>query len=202
MEGGANDARTRVLDVAERLFGERGYGAVTLRDIAAEVGIRQASLYHHVPGGKEQLFVEVTERGLARHEAGLDAAIGAAEDLEGQLHRAARWLLSQPPVNIGRMVHSDMPAIGREHADRLTERSFHCLLLPVARALTAAERRGEIQAPRPILLAGSFLNLIEGLWSAGGGRPVPETKEEMADELIRVLLDGMRPRPSKESGVE
>lgn len=201
MEGGSSDARTRVLDVAERLFGERGYAAVTLRDIAGELGMRQASLYHHVPRGKEELFVEVTERGLLRHEAGLEAAIGAGADLEAQLTGAARWLLSQPPVNIGRMVHSDMPAIGREHADRLIDVSFRCLLLPVARALMGAEARGEILPQQPILLAATFINMIEGLWSAGGGGPLPVTKEEMADELIRVLFDGMRPRPAKEFGV-
>ena len=48
-----SEARERVLDGAAKLFTERGYAAVTLRDIAAEVGIRHTSLYHHVPGGKE-----------------------------------------------------------------------------------------------------------------------------------------------------
>ena len=38
------EARERVLSVADRLFTERGYQAVTLRDIAQEVGIRHASL--------------------------------------------------------------------------------------------------------------------------------------------------------------
>jgi len=200
MEEGTSDARERVLNVAERLFGERGYGPVTLRDIAAELGMRQASLYYHVPGGKEELYIEVTERGLQRHRAGLEAAIAAAPDLHGQLRGAARWLLSQPPVNIHRMVHSDMPAIAPEHADRMIDVSFQSLILPVAQALIVAEARGEIRAPQPILLAASFVTLIEGLWSAGGGRPVSLTREEMADELIRVVLDGVRPRPREESG--
>jgi AcrR family transcriptional regulator len=38
-----SEARERVLAAAERLFAERGYAAVTLRDIAAAVGIRHAS---------------------------------------------------------------------------------------------------------------------------------------------------------------
>ncbi len=57
---GNTDARERVLDAAERLFAERGYASVTLRDIAAEVGIRHTSLYHHVPGGKEAIFAHPT----------------------------------------------------------------------------------------------------------------------------------------------
>jgi AcrR family transcriptional regulator len=50
------DSTQRVLDVAEGLFIDRGYHAITLRDIADELGIKQASLYYHFPGGKEELF--------------------------------------------------------------------------------------------------------------------------------------------------
>ena len=37
-------ARERVLGVAERIFSERGYRAVTLREIADELGMKKASL--------------------------------------------------------------------------------------------------------------------------------------------------------------
>ncbi|GCE21918.1 TetR/AcrR family transcriptional regulator [Dictyobacter kobayashii] len=45
-------ARERVLDAAELLFARQGYASVTLRAIAAQVGIHHTSLYHHVPGAK------------------------------------------------------------------------------------------------------------------------------------------------------
>ena len=48
-----SDAKARVLEAAETLFHTRGYKAITLRDIASAVGLNHASLYHHVPGGKE-----------------------------------------------------------------------------------------------------------------------------------------------------
>ena len=56
------DSAQRVLDVAEALFMDRGYNAITLRDIADELGIKQASLYSHFPGGTEQLFMSMSER--------------------------------------------------------------------------------------------------------------------------------------------
>ena len=49
-------ARERVLDVAEALFAERGLARVTMREIAHAACMRHASLYHHAPGGKEQLY--------------------------------------------------------------------------------------------------------------------------------------------------
>jgi AcrR family transcriptional regulator len=120
-----SEAKKRVLDVAEQLFMERGYTAVTLRDIAQALNIKQASLYYHVAGGKEALFVEVLERNLARHRAGLQAALTAAGDsLRGKLMAVAQWLFSQPPMDFGRMMHSDLPALSAEQARRL-ERSIY-----------------------------------------------------------------------------
>ncbi|HEY8601264.1 MAG TPA: TetR/AcrR family transcriptional regulator [Thermomicrobiales bacterium] len=190
----SSESRERVLLLAEALFSERGYDSVTLRDIAEAIGIRQASLYHHVPGGKEQLYVEVTERGLQRHQAGLEAALATATGIRAQLRAAARWLLSQPPMNLSRLVRSDLPAIAREHADRLLATSYTTLFAPIERALRDADRSAEIRLHNPILLAATFISLIEGIWDADYVGAVRHTHAEMADELIDVLLDGLRPR--------
>ena len=189
-----SESRERVLLLAEALFSERGYDSVTLRDIAEASGIRQASLYHHVPGGKEQLYVEVTERGLQRHRVGLEMALAAATGLRAQLRAAARWLLSQPPMNLSRLVRSDLPAIAREHADRLLATSYTTLFAPIERALRDADRVAEIRLHNPTLLAVAFISLIEGIWDADYVGAVRHTHEEMADELIDVFLDGLRPR--------
>ena len=60
--GGAVTAQ-RILDVAERLFGERGYAGTALRAIAAEVGIQNPSLYKHF-ASKAALYEAVIERAL------------------------------------------------------------------------------------------------------------------------------------------
>ena len=54
----------RILDAAEALFAERGYAGATLRDVAAEVGVRTPSLYNHFPS-KESLYAAVLERGIS-----------------------------------------------------------------------------------------------------------------------------------------
>ena len=43
---------------AARLFKQKGYSAVTMRDLAAEVGIKAASLYNHI-SSKEEILNEV-----------------------------------------------------------------------------------------------------------------------------------------------
>lgn len=193
-QAGDTIKRARVLDAAEQLFAQRGYTAVTLRDIAAAVGIRHASLYHHVPGGKEQLFVEVTERHLRRHQHGLGENIrAAAPDLRARLRAAADWLLSQPPMDLVRMAYSDMPAIDTTHAARLSALAYEALLAPVEQVLAAAQQAGGVRSHDPSVIAGGLVGMIESLYAvpqSALGETAP-TRQQMAYTLIDVLLDGL-----------
>ncbi len=56
--------RDLILDVAEHRFAERGFAAVSMREIAAEAGLKnQASLYHHFKN-KRALYDAVLTRGV------------------------------------------------------------------------------------------------------------------------------------------
>lgn len=56
--------RDQILYAGERLFAERGYDGVSMRDIVAETALRnQASLYHHFRN-KRALYEAVLKRGL------------------------------------------------------------------------------------------------------------------------------------------
>jgi len=57
--------RDAILEAAERRFAERGFAAVSVREIATEAGLRnQASLYHHFRD-KRALYEAVVRRTLA-----------------------------------------------------------------------------------------------------------------------------------------
>ena len=45
-----------VLDVAARLFHERGYADTSVQDIADELGILKGSLYHYIEVKEDLLF--------------------------------------------------------------------------------------------------------------------------------------------------
>jgi AcrR family transcriptional regulator len=56
--------RDLILDAAERHFAERGFAGVSVREIAADAGLKnQASLYHHFRN-KRALYEAVLARGL------------------------------------------------------------------------------------------------------------------------------------------
>lgn len=78
-----NPGRRRVLDAAAARLVEQGYAATTLRQVAADAGIKAGSIYHHF-ASKEQLFTTVFADGIAvmvdafeRSEPGLAAHIRA-----------------------------------------------------------------------------------------------------------------------------
>ena len=189
-----SDAREQVLAAAERLFAVKGYAGTTLRDIATAVGIRHASLYHHAPGGKEELFVEVTGRALQRHRDGLAHALASAPAcLRGQLYAVADWLLAHAPMDLIRMAHADMPAIDAAQADRLSLLALESLILPVEAALHAAADRGEVADRDLGVVAGGLVGMIESLHAIPDGNLARQgrTRAEFAHRLIDVMLDGL-----------
>jgi TetR/AcrR family transcriptional regulator, lmrAB and yxaGH operons repressor len=55
------DTRSRILQAAYRLLRKRGYHASGLTDILELANAPKGSMYHHFPGGKEELGVAVVE---------------------------------------------------------------------------------------------------------------------------------------------
>ncbi len=56
-----HDTKHRILDAAETLFGEHGYGATSLRAITSAAGVNVAAVHYHF-GGKQQLLEAVFAR--------------------------------------------------------------------------------------------------------------------------------------------
>lgn len=187
-----HNPRQRVLDAAEALFMQRGYNAIALRDIADALGIKQASLYYHFPGGKEELYVAVAERVFANHYAGVAEAL-KGETLEEQLHAVAEWFAGQRQICLLGMIHADLPALQPQHTQSVQMAAMMGIFRPLSEAFGAAMARGEIVQHNPHLLAGAFLSLLDGLMIAQLMGNAPD-RSAVAGQLISVLLDGVRPR--------
>ena len=54
---GSTNTRDTILEVARRLFAERGYDGASVRRIAESAGVDPAMINHHF-GSKEQLFLD------------------------------------------------------------------------------------------------------------------------------------------------
>jgi len=68
----ANETRQQIVDVADRLFYERGYEATSFADIAKDVGLSRGNFYYHFKT-KDEILDTVIERRIANTRAMLDA---------------------------------------------------------------------------------------------------------------------------------
>ena len=191
--------RARVLECAERLFMERGYQAVKLRDIADALGVRAASLYYHFPGGKPEMFVAVLDAAMDRYRSGLDDAIRRADSgLQAELDAAARFYLSQPKIDLFRMLDSDLEQIEPADRARVAMKMHRSLQGPIMDAFVRAASPGRGpdgslgDAPMPELLAGSFLAIVQGIHHLRAEFDIPITKEQMAGRMAGILAAGLR----------
>ena len=137
----STSSRERVLNSVEQLFNTRGYTAVSMHDIADALAMRQASLYYHVPEGKEQLYVEVVMRNPTRHQAGINQAIAAIKNrgLETQLLAISFWFMDNAPLRLLSMLETDMVALSTEHAEYLIEQAYQTLFAPIATLFSDAQ---------------------------------------------------------------
>lgn len=94
----ARTTRELILDAAERLFAERGYAGVSMRDIVGETSLKnQASLYHHFRN-KRDLYEAVLARGMDHLAALLPRAnsAGTTEQVAVNIDRLLDYLAEHP----------------------------------------------------------------------------------------------------------
>jgi len=107
-----DERRSQILDVAGRLFGARGYAAVSTSEIAREAGITRG-LLHHYFGSKRDLFLEavravvhapmVPVRGPAPDRAMEDVISEAVDQWLTFVHRNRRtWFAAMAAEGFGR----------------------------------------------------------------------------------------------------
>ena len=68
-----------ILDVAEKIFSEKPFDDVNMRDLAREVGISPGSIYTYFPD-KESLYVEVSLRGYERAVSIMNEMVSSGND--------------------------------------------------------------------------------------------------------------------------
>jgi AcrR family transcriptional regulator len=105
MAGSKPDPRDRILDVAERVFASEGIEAVSMRSLAAQVGITLSNLQYHFPS-KPQLL----EACFARCIAPINAARCVRLDV---------LLSGDGPVDVEQVVDAWVrPLVDTHHPDR------------------------------------------------------------------------------------
>jgi AcrR family transcriptional regulator len=185
------DTRAALLSAARRLFGERGYAAVSLDEVCARARVTKGALYHHFES-KQDLFLAVYEQvedDLLR--AGEDAVLEDA-DFWNQLSAAGRAFLDVCAQPDTRQIILDAPAVlGWAKARAAEQRSA---LGQLQAGIEAAVEAGVIESSAPSVLAHLLFALFhEAGMTVAASADTETARAEVSAELDRVVL-GLRPR--------
>lgn len=94
------DTQTAILDRCLKLFADKGYAGTSMRDIAREMDLSVAAVYHHFPS-KKDLYAAVAQHAFRDKKPALLAAIsgqGSATDRLRSLMRRYAELIAEDPV--------------------------------------------------------------------------------------------------------
>jgi len=184
----------RIAMAAAPIFLARGYDGVGLRALAKELGIKAASLYHHCPDGKSELYARALTTYLGDYQSQLASARGRAR-FPAALHRMTDWMLDHPPVD----PHAVLAApLSDDARDALIHALHAAVVDPIADVFRDAQAKGQVRAAvQPELAASAVISLVHGLGFSHLHGPAPEAAalsaaRDHVRQGVSLLLDGVR----------
>jgi AcrR family transcriptional regulator len=189
-EVGAGETRERILRLASELFARHGYHGTSTRDIAAAVGIRQPSLFHHF-ATKAAIMHALLEMDLGVALPRAEALVLAEGPAAVRLYRYLRddiAHLTSLPYNLSSLYSAEVSA-NPEFAEWSRKRLR--LHRAIERMLAEGMASGEFlpQSARLVREAITGVLVHTLLRSAGLPRPADEWQADaVATFILRALL--------------
>jgi len=195
---GSNGARTAaaIRRVGLKLIYRQGFAAMSLRELAAEVGIQPASLYNHI-ATKQALLFELVREHMEALLVSADAALAAAPpDPLPQIeafcaHHLLYHFERKQEVYIANSELRALEGANRAQIVALRRRYEERLI----GLLTVGAAAGVVRTEDAQVTAFAVIAALTGacVWYRAGGRL---TKERLVAIHTALLLDGIRPRPA------
>ena len=180
-----------LLDVAVRVFLDRGYDGSSLDQVARAAGITKASIYYHVRS-KEELLL----RGVGRSFDAFYAVLGEPEAKSGPASERLTYVIRRAAEVVTRMLPESALLLrvrGNTQAERRILDRRRELDHMVAEVFVSAQNEGAIRTdidPRlATRLVFGMLNSITE-WYRPGGAMSPTA---IADAAIKIALEGVAP---------
>jgi AcrR family transcriptional regulator len=180
-----------IVDIAARLFYERGYQSVSTRALAQAAGIQGGSLYHHFTS-KEEILYRIVQYGSEEFFAGLLPHLEAeGASFPERLDRFVRAYITdaQPRRYAIAVLFRDMAHLSPDHFVELQAVRRH-FQQAVQRFLADGAAAGEFHVPDAKLAGIAILDLLKGVdaWMREPGRL---GRRQVADTYAVLVLQLM-----------
>jgi AcrR family transcriptional regulator len=185
--------RAALVAAGVRLFGDAGFAATSVEDLAAAAGVTTGALYHHFPTKQalfETVFEELHGRLLSRATTAASSSTDTVEQLVRGLEASLDAML-EPDVQ--RILIIDAPAVlGLDRYIELDERGAFDAIVALLRA-AVAEQRLAVDSPETIarLLLGALTRA--GILIAHAEDPA--ATREAVSRSLRDLFAGLAREP-------
>lgn len=187
--------RSALIGAGRQLFGEQGFAATSVDDLARAARVTTGALYHHFPT-KTALFETVFEAVHAElMTASTSAARGATDELDALARGFDAFLDAVLEPDVQRIIVTDAPAV--LGLARFTELDERYAVSAVVAALQAADDAGRLHADDPETIARLLLGaLVRGSMLIAGSADPAATRKSVG-RAVRALLAGFAPRPGE-----
>lgn len=191
-EIGEGERRGQILRIAADHFGRRGYAGVSLGEIAREVGITKAALYHHF-ASKQDLYTAAMTQLMSRIETSIREVAGSDAPIDEKIRLLAELAILRVPGQ------ASLEAILRdtqEHlapAQRSRMATAHDRMLEAFEVLTREGiRTGDFRPFEPRLLAYCFQQLLHAFSGRRGQEAGFGQRPTVVDQVVDFFLNGAR----------
>lgn len=189
--------RDEIMVAAKKVFARKGFHATTIADIAKEAGLAYGSIYWYFDS-KDDLFhalMAVEEQALRAH---VSAAVERRDgDGEAPFRTAvqATFEFFEADKATVKLLFRDAYALGdrfEKHLGGIYERFID----DIETFIVAAQQRGDVVPAPPRMVAYTLAALIGQLAHRRLSTDDGVTAAEVADFVVSLVLNGLRPRKS------
>lgn len=175
----SNELHKQILTISAKLFVERGYKGLSMREIAEALGVSKASLYYHFKD-KEDLFLAILVESIEQ----LGALVRSAKQVEGTSREKIRFFFYKVAKDktqrrgVMRLAEHDAVHLSKESQRKMRELYYENFPAQLEDILREGQKSGELrdfdlkQAAR--VLPGLALPLLS-------------TKKKDLDETVDLL---------------
>ncbi|MFF0116770.1 TetR/AcrR family transcriptional regulator [Streptomyces prasinus] len=187
------DTRARARDEFAHRLTDYGYLGVSLDDIAKAVDVKKASLYHHFPGGKPALFMEVADHYTKEASALLQSALATPGTLRDKLLALAASY-SQGTYNsaLSNQIYYATRHLDDDQRAEVSHAYVRGLIQPVTDLMAQAVATGELREADPGFLSTAFLELAGTVDFPQDDR-TPAAADRLAQDVVDLFLRGAGP---------
>lgn len=139
--------KERILNEATRLFAERGYDAISMREIAEALHVSKAALYYHYEN-KEALMLAILMGYLEEIDQIIDRECPPHLDTHSRIANLVNSIFRQPPEQraVIRLASQEMPLLNRQTRQVFGDLYHKKFIGKIEAILAAGIERGELRS--------------------------------------------------------